>query len=66
MERMLRTAWRDYVAEIAGWVVPAWKPAVEWIVHFPDLPVIDVVLKGNAPGWTGSDPVFGALAEVDP
>jgi hypothetical protein len=66
MERMLRMAWRNYVSEIAGWVVPAWKPAVEWVVHVPELPVIDVVLKGKAPGWTGIDPIFGALAEVDP
>jgi hypothetical protein len=66
MEGMLRMAWRSYVAEIAGWVVPTWKPAVEWVAHVPELPVIDVVLKGKAPGWTGSDPVFGALAEGDP
>ena len=66
MEGMLRVAWRSYVAEIAGWVVPAWKPAVEWTRHVPELPVIDVVLKGKAPDWTGSDPVFAALAQGDP
>ena len=66
MERMLRAAWRDYVAEIADWVTPAWQPAVQWTAHVPDLPVIDAVIKGKAPAWAQADPVFSALAEMAP
>ena len=65
MERMLRAAWRNYVAEIAAWVTPAWRPAVQWLEYVPDLPVIDAVLKGKAPAWARSDPVFSVLA-TDP
>jgi hypothetical protein len=66
MERMLRAAWRDYVAEITDWVTPAWQPAVQWVAYVPDFPVIDAVIKGNAPAWAQSDPVFGALAASEP
>ena len=35
IERVLRAAWRDYVAEVAGWVPPEWRPAVLWAAHLP-------------------------------
>lgn len=58
IERVLRAAWRDYVAELATWVTPSWQPVVLWVAHFPDLPVLDGLFKGAGPGWTREDPVF--------
>jgi len=65
VERMLRDAWRAYVAEVAGWVPAAWRQAVLWTSHFPELPIIDALLKGEAPEWLQQDPVFAALANTD-
>ncbi len=64
-ERMLRDAWRAYVAEVAGWVTAAWRQAVMWTSYVPDLPIIDALLKGEAPAWIGQDPIFAELAETD-
>ena len=65
IERILRAAWRDYVAELATWVTPSWQPAVLWVAHLPDLPVLDSLLKGAGPGWTREDPVFALFARAD-
>jgi hypothetical protein len=62
IERILRDAWRAYVAELAGWTMPSWQPPVLWAAYFPDLPVLDSLLKGTAPDWTHEDPVFAAFA----
>lgn len=66
MERTLRAAWRGYVAEVADWVTPAWRLAVQWTATVPDLPAIDAVLKGKAPAWAQSDPVIATLATAEP
>ena len=65
IERILRAAWRDYVAELATWVTPSWQPAVLWVAHLPDLPVLDSLFKGTSPAWTREDPVFAPFARGD-
>ena len=65
IERILRAAWRDYVAELATWVTPSWQPAVLWVAHLPDLPVLDSLFKGTGPAWTREDPVFAPFARGD-
>ncbi len=65
IERILRAAWRDYVAELATWVTPSWLPAVLWVAHLPDLPVLDSLFKGAGPDWTREDPVFAPFARGD-
>jgi len=64
-ERVLRDAWRAYVTEVAGWVPAAWRQAVMWTSHVPELPIIDALLKGEAPEWIPQDPVFAELAETN-
>jgi hypothetical protein len=66
IERILRDAWRSYVMEVAGWVPAAWRQAVMWTSHVPELPIIDALLKGDAPKWIRQDPVFAVLTETDP
>ena len=65
IERILRAAWRDYVAELATWVTPSWQPAVLWVAHLPDIPTLDSLFKGAGPGWTREDPVFAPFARGD-
>jgi hypothetical protein len=65
IERLLRDAWRDYVAEIAAWLPADWRAAVLWTSHLALLPVIDALLKGATPIWANRDPAFAAFAEMD-
>lgn len=65
IERILRAEWRAYVAEIAAWTSSAWKPAVLWGAHVPDLIMLDRLLAGDTPGWMREDPVFGPLLGAD-
>jgi len=67
LEAGLRAHWRALAAEVTRWLPGAWQRAAEWFARIPDLPVIDHLLRGgSAHGWMRADPVFGALAEVDP
>jgi hypothetical protein len=65
IERVLRGAWRAYVAEVASWVPEAWRAAVLWAAYLPDLPVIDALIKGDAPGWVRQDPAFAEFIDGD-
>ena len=66
IERMLRAAWRGYVAEVASWVAPPWQPAVRSTAYLPDLALIDALRDGNAPAWARQDPALAALCEAAP
>ncbi len=65
IERVLRDAWRSYVTEVAGWVPAAWRQAVMWTSYFPDLPIIDALLRSEAPVWIEQASIFAQLAETD-
>ena len=65
IERLLRLAWKGYVAEIAGWLDRDWQPAVLWTEHFPDLPLLDALLKGETPAWIIHDPKLAPFADGD-
>jgi hypothetical protein len=66
VERMLRAAWRTYVAEIAAWVPEEWRASVLWTANLPALPVIDALRKGEAPDWAKQDPAFAEFIDGDP
>ena len=65
IEQLLRDAWRAYVTEVAGWVPAAWRQAVMWTSYFPDLPIIDALLRGEASAWIKQAPIFAQLADID-
>jgi hypothetical protein len=65
VERMLRDTWRAYVAEVASWVPAAWRQTVMWTSLFPELPIINAVLNGEASEWIQEDPVFTESAKTD-
>jgi hypothetical protein len=66
MERLLRAAWRTYVAEVAAWVETDWRPLVLWTSHLPDLPAIAALRAGEMADWVRHDPVFSELVDDDP
>jgi lambda repressor-like predicted transcriptional regulator len=65
IERTLRTAWHDYVAEIAAWASPDWRPAVLWASHVADLPAIDALLRGERPEWASQDTALVAFLQSE-
>lgn len=65
IERGLRAAWRDYVAEVARWGPPEWRPAVLWTSHLADLPAIDALLKGERLVWAQQDAGLLAFLESE-
>lgn len=65
IERLLRAGWRAYVAELASWLDRDWQAAVLWAAHLPDLPALDALLKGEAPGWMAQDNRLAAFADGD-
>lgn len=71
VEAAARRRWRQLVAEVAGWMPAAWRPAVLWCALLADLPVLlHVAHGGDRAPWLAADPVYGevsrrALKDVD-
>ena len=56
IETELRRLFRRHVDEVAGWVPPAWRPAVVWVRRLPDLPALQHLLSGEpVPAWLQDD-----------
>ena len=56
IEGELRRLFRGHVDEVAGWVPPAWRPAVLWVRRLPDLPALQYLLSGApVPAWLQDD-----------
>lgn len=56
IEAELRRLFRRHVDEVAGWVPPAWRPAVLWVRRLPDLPALQYLLGGEpVPAWLQDD-----------
>lgn len=65
IERLLRAAWRTYIAEVGAWVAADWRPLVLWVSHLPDLPAIDALREGEMADWARHDPVFVEFVDDD-
>lgn len=62
IEAELRRLFRRHVDEVAGWVVPAWKPAVSWVRRLPELPALQHLFTGEpVPAWLQDDPEMHAM-----
>ena len=62
VEGELRRLFRRHVDEVAGWVGPAWRPAVKWVRHLPDLPALQYLFSGDPlPAWIQDDPELKAM-----
>jgi len=65
IERVLRLAWRTYVAEVAEWVEADWRPATLWLAPLADLPAIDALLRGEVAAWFAEDQALSGFAGDD-
>ena len=64
IERVLRSHWRDLVAEVTAWMPEEWQPAVRWCAVLVDLPLLQHLARGGAvPPWMHDDPAYVDLAE---
>jgi hypothetical protein len=62
-EQLLRSRFRSYVDEVAGWLPPDWTESARWIKRLPDLPALQYLLAGNtAPDWLQKDPMLSEFA----
>jgi len=49
IEAALRRHWRERVDEVASWMPPAWRAAIDWCGVLIDLPALQHVARGAAP-----------------
>lgn len=62
IEAALVSRRRALVAEVAGWMPPAWQAAVEWAGALADLPVVQYLARGGeAQPWMRADPAYREL-----
>lgn len=65
IEAVLRGHWRALVAELAGWMPMAWRPALAWCAVWPELPVLQHLARGGAAAaWMHEDAQLRALCAV--
>jgi len=65
IEAVLRAHWRERVAELAGWMPPPWRPALDWCAVLPDLPLLQHLARGGtSPAWLADDPELGPLGSA--
>lgn len=63
VEAAMRRRWRELVAEVAGWMPPAWVDTVRWCALLADLPVLLYLAHRGAPlPWIAEDSEYGELA----
>ncbi len=66
VEAVMRAQGRAMVEEIAGWMDPAWQPAIGWCVVWPDLAPLQHLARGHPPpAWMLDDARFKPLVEAD-
>lgn len=63
IERAMRGEVRRAVAEVAGWVGPRWRPAVEWLRHLAVVELLPAMAAGEAPAWVAEDSTLAPYRE---
>ena len=63
IEQVLRSRWRERVAEVASWMPARWRAPVLWCATLPDLPVLQHLARGGEPPrWMHDDREWRELA----
>lgn len=55
IEIALRRRWREAVAEVADWMAPAWRDAIEWCARLADLNAVQAWARGEPLPAGGAD-----------
>lgn len=56
IEQVLRSHWRQRVAEVASWMPSRWRAPLQWCAVLPDLPALQYLARGGEPpGWMHDD-----------
>lgn len=64
IELAMRRHWRERVADVASWMPPAWRRAIEWCAVLVDLPALQHLARGGTPlRWMADDPPLRALLD---
>lgn len=67
IDHNLRGHWRATVAEVRGWMPPAWQAALAWCALWPQLPALQHLARGGAvAGWMHDDADLRALCAAAP
>jgi hypothetical protein len=67
VEAALRERWRAVVAEVAGWMPAAWRPALAWWAVLPDLAPLQHLARGEEPAaWMRDDDAWRELGASAP
>lgn len=63
VERILRSAWRQTVREVAEWFPPSWRAAISWCGELPELPIRDHSMHNlPVPSWAEPDDITADAA----
>ncbi len=63
MERLLRSNWRDAVAQASSWAPQEWQEALLWCRWLPELPTLAHLLEGGpVRSWMQADPIVSTYA----
>lgn len=62
IDAAFRAQFRARVAELAGWMPSAWRPAVRWCAHLIDVPAVALLWSGERAAWMQSDAVLARYA----
>ena len=67
IEAVLRGHWRAVVDEVAGWMPPAWQPAIAWCTLAPLLPALQHLARGGpVRPWMSEDTLLRAVCAAPP
>jgi len=63
IEAAFRRRWRDAVTEIAAWMAPEWREAIDWCAHLADLAAVQHWARGDVPqaAWLADDDILRDL-----
>jgi len=63
IDAAFRAQFRSRVQELAAWAPMAWRPAIAWVAHLPDLTAVAHLWTQPPLAWMSADPVLARYAQ---